>query len=305
MTFLIGILAGFCIALMSAVNERLRAHLGAPFLTACVSFTVGLAFILPMAVFGGGTFPFSGETAAAAPWWAWCGGLLGLMSLSAVVITFPKLGAVQAAVMPILGQMLAGVMIDAFGWLNAPQTAFSGSRLFGVLLVLAGIFAAVVLPNRRTLHAQADGRIWLWRSVGVFGGACMATQAAVNGELGQILASPASAAAVSFLVGTAGLWLLVLLYEKSADRLVRPMQGKPVWIWLGGGLSALFIYASARLVPQIGTGSVVVLMLAGSVSGSLLVDKFGLLGVAKKPVGLPHLTGTALLLAGVGLIRLI
>lgn len=306
MTFLIGILAGLGIAMMSAINERLRRHLDALFLTACVSFSVGLAMIMLIALLGSDGLVFERVRLAAVPWWAWCGGLLGVMSLSAAVLTFPKLGAVQAAVMAILGQVSAGLLVDSFGWLGAPYTPFSGSRFLGLSLVLAGIWVAVVLPAKNTIFGgQGGGRLWLWRALGVFGGACNAVQAAVNGKLGQVLDSPVSATVVSFLVGALGLWTLVLVYEKSIKSLAKPMQDKPFWIWLGGAVSALFIYASIWLVPQIGTGSAVLLLLTGSIFGSLLVDRFGLFGVDKKPVKAMQMGGAALLLAGVACIRLI
>lgn len=306
MTFLIGILAGFFTALMSAVNDRLRRHLGVPFLTALVSFFVGLVVVVLMALVFGDLLGFRSDAFDRTPWWAWLGGFLGMMSLSAVVLVFPRLGAMQAAVLPILGQVLAGLLIDSFGWLNAPQTAFSGSRMLGAVLVLTGVFVAVVLPDWRAGGQDKSGRhLWLWRAVGVLGGVCMAVQAAVNGELGRVLASPLNASVVSFLGGTLGLALIVSFFEKSWANLAKPMNGEPWWIWLGGVFSALFISISIWLVPKIGTGSVVVLMLTGSVAGGLLVDTFGLFGAPKKPLRWQKVAGVALLLAGVGCIRLI
>lgn len=301
-----GILAGFGIALMSAINDRLRRHLEVPFLTAFVSFSVGLVVIVLIAAFSGDLFSFRTDAFNIAPLWVWTGGLLGMMSLSAAVLVFPKLGAVQAAVTPILGQVVMGVLIDTFGWMNAKPIALSPGRMLGVALVLAGVLVAVVLPNLKALKKDKGGAgLWLWRGVGVFGGMCAATQTAVNGELGQLLSSPLNAATVSFLGGVLGLAAAVSVFEKSWGKLAAPMHDKPVWIWLGGGLSAGFIYAGIWLAPQIGTGSVVVLMLTGSVTGSLLVDKFGLFGAPRKGIKAAQIAGVAVLLAGVACIRLV
>lgn len=304
-SLLIGIMAGLGAAMMTAINDRLRAHLDVPFLTAFVSFLAGLLTIILIALLSGDMLSFLSSDFEVIPWWTWVGGLLGMVSLSTVVLIFPKLGAVQTAVMPIVGQIVMGVLIDTFGWLNAKQIALSSSRIVGVGLVLLGVFVAVVLPNLKTLKAQKAGAtLWLWRGVGVLGGMCAATQTAVNGELGRLLSSPINATVVSFLGGTLGLVVVVLLIEKSFARLTTPMQGKPIWIWFGGVLSALFIYTSIWLVPQIGTGQVVILMLIGSICGSLLVDQFGLFGVARKPVALMQVLGVVLLLIGVGCVRL-
>ncbi len=205
--------------------------------------------------------------------------------------------------MPILGQVLMGLVIDSFGLLHSVEIPFSGSRILGVLLVLTGVWIAIVLPQRRQL-ATISENIWLWRGVGVFGGMALATQAAVNGELGRQLGSPLSGAVVSFLVGAGVLFIIALCYEKSLANLIKPIQGQPFWIWSGGVLGALFILSGVYLVPKIGTGQVVMLVLSGLICGSLLVDKLGLFGVAKKAVLPIQIVGALLLLVGVGFIRL-
>ncbi|MFU2099001.1 DMT family transporter [Mannheimia haemolytica] len=114
MTFIIGILAGVLIAFQSAINARLRMHVGAAFLTSFVSFSVGLLFLLGLSLIMQQTPAFSLDNLGNVPLWAWTGGLLGMVGLTANVLIFPKLGGVQTAVMPILGQVLMGVLIDTF-----------------------------------------------------------------------------------------------------------------------------------------------------------------------------------------------
>ncbi|MFA9500195.1 DMT family transporter [Mannheimia sp. E30BD] len=304
MTFIIGLLAGVCIACQSAVNARLRSHLGFAFLTSFVSFVVGLVFLLGLSLALDNPLWFDKATLSAVPWWAWCGGMLGTIGLTVNVLIFPKLGGVQTAVMPILGQVLMGIIIDTFGLLKSVQIAFSTSRILGIVLVLAGVFVAIVLPQRKQL-AQAGEKLWFWRGVGVLGGMALATQAAVNGELGRQLGSSLSGAVVSFLVGASVLLVISLCYEKSLASLARPTKGQPFWIWGGGVLGALFILSGVYLVPLIGTGQVVMLVLSGLICGSLLVDRLGLFGVIKKTILPVQLLGVALLLSGVALIRLV
>ncbi|HDL5699855.1 TPA: DMT family transporter [Mannheimia haemolytica] len=305
MTFIIGILAGVLIAFQSAINARLRMHVGAAFLTSFVSFSVGLLFLLGLSLIMQQTPAFSLDNLDNVPLWAWTGGLLGMVGLTANVLIFPKLGGVQTAVMPILGQVLMGVLIDTFAWLNSPYIAFTASRLFGIGLVLFGVWIAVVLPHLSGLKRKENANLWLWRAVGILGGTALATQAAVNGELGRQLGSSLGAATVSFGVGAIGLLLVVLFYEKSLPKLCQPTEGKPFWIWSGGILGSLFILAGVWLVPQIGTGSVVMLVLSGLICGSLLVDKFGLFGITQKPILPLQIIGVTSLLAGVAFIRLL
>lgn len=305
-TLIIGILAGVGIAFQSAVNARLRLHLGAPFLTSFVSFSVGLSFLLLLSFLLNIPLHVQQNILEKVPIWTLSGGILGTIALTANVLIFPKLGGVQTAIMPLLGQVIMGILIDSFGWFNSPQIAFSGNRILGITLVLLGIFVTVVLPNLKTLKNNTDGNeLWFWRGIGVLGGICMATQAAVNGELGKALDSPLSAAIISFLVGTLSLLTIVTFYEKSLPHLRKSVKGQPFWMWLGGVLAGLFICSSVWLVPQIGTGFVVMLMLLGLTSGSILVDKFGLFGVPQKAILPIQIMGIALLLAGVACIRII
>ncbi len=60
---------------------------------------------------------------------------------------------------------------------------------------------------------------------------------------------------------------------------VRVLEGQtrnPFWMWLGGPLGACYVTLNALLVPVLGTGTAVVATLAGMISLSLIVDKFGI-----------------------------
>jgi bacterial/archaeal transporter family-2 protein len=54
------------------------------------------------------------------------------------------------------------------------------------------------------------------------------------------------------------------------------------------------------LLPHMGAGTAVALLVAGQMLGSLVFDHYGLFGLAQHPVDLP---GALLLIAGVVLIR--
>jgi transporter family-2 protein len=75
-------------------------------------------------------------------------------------------------------------------------------------------------------------------------------------------------------------------------------------MWIGGVIGALFVFGNAYLVPIIGTGLAVVIILVGQMTGSLLVDQFGLLESNKNPVTPIQIVGILIMIAGVALIRL-
>ncbi|MGH9647341.1 MAG: DMT family transporter, partial [Bryobacteraceae bacterium] len=57
------------------------------------------------------------------------------------------------------------------------------------------------------------------------------------------------------------------------------------------------------LLPRLGAATVIALIVAGQMIGSLAFDHFGLLGVPVHPANMVRLTGAALLVAGAILIR--
>jgi transporter family-2 protein len=86
----------------------------------------------------------------------------------------------------------------------------------------------------------------------------------------------------------------------------KPPVKQPVkwWHWIGGALGATFVYGNAMLAPLLGTGLTVVVVLLGQLGGSLVVDQFGVLGAARRPVKAIQLCGVVVLIAGAALMRL-
>lgn len=104
---------------------------------------------------------------------AWFGGVCGLYGLTVNILIFPKLGGVQTALMPMLGQITAGMLIDTFGWLRSDVYPFTLTRLLALCLILIGICMVVV----KKADKQKGSNFILWQLIGVSGGAvvCLLT----------------------------------------------------------------------------------------------------------------------------------
>ena len=77
------------------------------------------------------------------PWYMlYCGGL-GLVLYLSISHTVPKLGAASAIILIIVGQLMAGLVIDHFGAFDTASRAFDPSRLLAVALLLAGAYLIV------------------------------------------------------------------------------------------------------------------------------------------------------------------
>jgi len=214
----IGIVIGIILSLQSAVNSRLRSFIGSPYQASFVSFTIGTLFLAVVMLASHESLGVSGNIFATQPWWIWIGGLLGVIFLTTNILLFPHIGGVQTAIMPILGQVFMGSIIDDFGWFNSAQQPLTWVRAAGLLLALAGIVITVALPDilRRRANGQSDaaasaGNPWPWRLLGICTGALGAMQTTINGRLGLALNSALHAAFISFLVGAVCVFFIVLV----------------------------------------------------------------------------------------------
>ncbi|EHN59646.1 DMT family transporter [Oenococcus kitaharae] len=312
---IIGLSIGVGLPIQTAINSRLRTLLASPLLSSMISFTIGAAFLLIVNWLVSGKAGINLSLAANQPFWIWTGGIFGVIFLTGNILLFPKLGSVQTVIMPIVGQIVMSMLIDNFGWFFSPKHTLGFLRVIGALLLLAGVFLAVaardLFASIRTSRLQqarpsSSNRLlsWVWRVSGFVIGMFSATQTAINGHLGIILHSPIKSALVSFVVGTVVLWLLVLIVEHGYHLSIAAHQKAPWWIWIGGLIGALFVLGNAYLVPLIGTGLTVVVVLLGQIAGSMLVDQFGWFAAKKNPVDLAQIAGIVLMVAGVALIKL-
>ncbi|ETY74263.1 membrane protein [Lactiplantibacillus fabifermentans T30PCM01] len=303
---LIGIVIGVGLPLQTSINSRLKDSLGTPFLASLVSFFIGSVFLAIVTLILDHSILFSSSLFSREPVWIWAGGFLGVIYLTVNILLFPKLGSVQTVIFPVLGQILMGLIIDNYGLFNSTRQKVTVTRILGALLVLVGV-VCIVKTNRFSKvvakKLSASG-IWLWRLIGMVAGMGSAAQTAINGHLGVVLGSSVKAAFISFLVGTVTLVIANLLLQPKLQ-IVQGEHGNPWWMWLGGVFGGLFVAGNAYLVPSLGTGLAVVVILVGQMSGGLVVDQFGLLESAKNPITLLKIVGIIVMLIGVGIIRLL
>jgi transporter family-2 protein len=308
---LLGIGIGLSLAVQTAINSQLRKYVISPFLASMVSFLVAAVFLAITTIISGSPLGMPLNLFVSQPIWIWFGGFCGVIALTTNILLFPKLGSMQTSVMPILGMILMGMLIDHFGWFNSMHQPFGINRIFGVFLVLLGVFLAVVVQeimsrrNTSTVTKESQVNQWPWRFVGIGAGMLMSIQAAINGQLGIVLNSPFQAAFVSFFIGSVTLVIVVGLKERSYVNIKEPIkQSAPWWVWIGGIIGGLYVLINVYLVGKIGTGQTVVLALFGQIAGSLLVQQFGLLKSAKNGIEPIQILGLIIMLVGVFLIKI-
>lgn len=128
-------------------------------------------------------------------------------------------------------------------------------------------------------------------------GAFVPYQASANAQLGRVLGHPLWATLVSLMVGVLALVPLLALSGVSA-----PQWGKafaaPAWVWLGGLAGLLYVNTALYMAPRLGVTTFILAVVLGQVLGAMLMDHFGLAGLAAQPVSARKLMGAACVLVG-------
>lgn len=79
------------------------------------------------------------------PPWLWLTGVLGATIVLAITFAPPLIGTFATVALLIAGQLIAGVLIDAYGLLGSPRLPVTLTRATGLVLVAVG--AALTLKH--------------------------------------------------------------------------------------------------------------------------------------------------------------
>jgi transporter family-2 protein len=129
----------------------------------------------------------------------------------------------------------------------------------------------------------------------VLAGWCGGIQAAVNSGLGKRV-GVIEASLISFAGGTLALVLLFFLLGKGQ---IAAALTAPKWQWTGGLLGAFVVCSMIVSVPRIGVAAVMLGVILGQLTMSLVIDHFGLLGAPVMRFDAYRLAGVVFMLLGV------
>ncbi len=136
--------------------------------------------------------------------------------------------------------------------------------------------------------------------VGVVAGCLVGMQAPINSRLGRTVGS-VQAATFSFLVGTV-LLVLVAAFLRGGLGNFAHLGRAPWWALVGGLLGAVYVTVALIAVRTLGASGLTAVVITGQLAISVAIDRFGVLGVDRQPIGLHRIVGLALLAIGVVLV---
>jgi transporter family-2 protein len=134
----VALVTGAAIAVQALANSRLRFALGTPVWAAIAQFIVGLVALVAIAIVTRQPAPDAGGLSRM-PWWGWVGGAIGALFITVSIVLTPRLGTALTLATMTVGQLLAALVLDHYGWLGAPVVRLSVPRVLGAAFLLAGI----------------------------------------------------------------------------------------------------------------------------------------------------------------------
>lgn len=138
---MLALLNGMFIGTSRAINGQLSTRLG-PFKASLWNHVVGFLF-LTLVLFAMSGSRIGGPVAA--PLSAYLGGFFGAFFVAVNSYVFPRLGAMNAVLLVIGGQMITAVLMD-YQNQGVPPTA---TRCIGVVIVLLGVHMTRVSRSPR------------------------------------------------------------------------------------------------------------------------------------------------------------
>ena len=134
-------------------------------------------------------------------------------------------------------------------------------------------------------------------------GALVPLQLAFNGQLGGVTRNAFTASLIVFLIGAAVLAAVVLVTRAPLPRPTTLAAAAPPTVWLGGLIATVYIVAIVVLTPRLGVGLTTALILVGQIVTALALDHFGAFGNPQHALTSGRLSGLALMLGGIALIK--
>jgi transporter family-2 protein len=136
---LVGLVGGIAVGLQGPLASIMTQRMGALESSFIVHLGGAVISIIPLLIIGGGKL----AQWRSAPWYALTAGFFGLVVLSAVSYTIPRIGVAAAIVSIVAGQIILSAVLDHFGWLGAAVRPLDPPRLLGLGVVMLGVWLTV------------------------------------------------------------------------------------------------------------------------------------------------------------------
>src|SRR5277367_762137 len=112
-------------------------------------------------------------------------------------------------------------------------------------------------------------------------------QQILNANLRAQLNSAIWSGFTSYLVGVLCMMALAVVLQEPIPS-AGVMARIPWWAWSGGIFGAVFIAISILVAQQLGAATLIALLVTGQMTAAIILDHFGWIGLAQRPIDLPR-----------------
>jgi transporter family-2 protein len=132
----------------------------------------------------------------------------------------------------------------------------------------------------------------------LFTGALIPIQAVTNAAFNKFVGNPLITGIMVFAVGFFGMLILSLTMRISWPS-VRQLASAPTYGYLGGLVVATYVVMITILVPRVGAGTAISVIVTGQILCAVAIDHFGFFSVEVRTIGASRLTGVLMMIAGI------
>ena len=124
---------------LQGTNAELFKHWQQPIWTTAWVYLSGLAVVLLIQAFARQALP-SAAAVHEAPWWAYVGGALSIVTTLIALMFAQKLGAGLFTGLSLTASLIMGILIDQMGWIGFKQHSATPLRMLGGVLMIGGVW---------------------------------------------------------------------------------------------------------------------------------------------------------------------
>ncbi|MBF9016330.1 MULTISPECIES: DMT family transporter [unclassified Oceanispirochaeta] len=257
MFHILSIVLGVLIAVMLTINSQFSLILG-NFQSALIIHLVGLGILIPVLLLAG-----KRAKRERVPFYLLTAGVIGVALIFLNNICFNTIGASLSVSLIILGQTLAGQIIDVTGFLGMEKHPFHKGKLFGWILVIAG--AAVMTGG------SSGNAIYLF--LALISGALVMLSTVINAQLAKRVGL-LRGTSVNYAAGlVTAIVILLIMGSRPSEFAVIPSI-HPLLIFGGGVLGVIIVSGLSTVVPRIPAVYSTILIFIGQVGAGLVLDYY-------------------------------
>jgi transporter family-2 protein len=142
---------------------------------------------------------------------------------------------------------------------------------------------------------------FIFLALALFTGALIPIQAATNAAFSKSIGTPIITGLMVFIIGLAGMLLFIALSRTSFPA-KEQLASAPLYGYLGGLIVATYVVMITVLVPKIGVGTAIGLIVTGQIICAVIIDHFGLFNTVVRTVSPTRIAGMLLMIGGVYLV---